>query len=88
MENLRLNRFFVMTADGNAVSLDELNKFLNLWKQTCVGTINFGKAYEKSKHIMMMQKCAYEAYGKNSSKSVPPNQAVAIFANDRVVGQD
>ena len=33
---------------------------------------------EKSKHIMMMQKCAYEAYGKNSSKSVPPNQAVVI----------
>ena len=42
LENLRLNRFFVMTADGNALSLDKLNKFLNLWNKTCVGAINFG----------------------------------------------
>ena len=78
MENLRLDGLFVMSEGGNAVSLDELNDFLNIWNRSCIGVLNFGKACDCFKHITMMRKCAYEAFGKKYTRSDASNQEVAI----------
>ena len=34
-ECMRSNRFSTLTDDGNAISYDEMNKDLNLWKKSC-----------------------------------------------------
>ena len=71
------NRFFVMSKGGHAVSYDELNEFLNLWNKTCVPTDKFDKACENSAHIMLLRKCAFEAFGHRQSRlslSLPGQQ--------------
>ena len=45
----------------NSLSMDELNEFLNIWNIT---TPNFETVCEQSRHVMMLRKCEYEAFGK------------------------
>ena len=74
MEGLHINLLFVTSKGGNCVSLDKLNEFLNLWNESCVTSLDFTVACDRSKHIIMMRKCACEAYGKSKSFSTKTNE--------------
>jgi hypothetical protein len=73
LERLRVNRFFLMTAGGNAMSLDDMNEKLNDWLKKCLKSSNFSKNIRDSRFIMTLMKCGYETYGlpsKNRSRHV------------------
>lgn len=78
LENFRANRFFLMTALGNAMSLDEVNELLNLWFKKCLIAPTFQKNINHSKHIMTLMKCGYEVFGKKSRRSMRSAQAENI----------
>jgi hypothetical protein len=63
LEWLRVNRFFVMSEDGAAMTMDELNEFVNLWIKGCHTTEDFAKICNHSKHLMVLRKCAFETFG-------------------------
>jgi hypothetical protein len=63
LECLRLNRYFVMTEDGRAMTMDELIEFVNLWIKGRHATEDFSKICEHSKHLMALRMCAFEMFG-------------------------
>lgn len=75
LENLRANKFFVMTPDGNGMSLDELNENVNLWFKKCLIAPTFQQNIDRSKHIMTLMKCGYETFGKSTSRRTRANQS-------------
>jgi len=68
LEWIRMNDVFVLSAGGNAITMDELNKFLNLWNKSCVGTSIFETFCERSKHILTLMKSAYATFGHKRRK--------------------
>ncbi len=95
LEWLRINCFFVMTEGGNAVTLDELNEFLNLWNKSSVTSPNFATVCERSKHVLLSHACAYEAFGKakptkrtGASREANVASLVKVFAEADVFPVD
>lgn len=74
LENFRANRFFLMTALGDCMSLDEVNELLNLWFKKCLLSPTFQINVDRSKHIMCLMKCGYETFGKKSKRSSRTSQ--------------
>ena len=68
LEWIRMNDVFVLSAGGNAITMDELNKFLNLWNKSCVGTSIFETFCERSKLILTLMKSAYAVFGHKRRK--------------------
>ena len=60
--------FFVLSAGGNAITMGELNKFLNLWNKSCVGTPNFKTFCDRPKHILTLMKSSYATFGLKRGK--------------------
>ena len=58
----------MLSEGGNAITLDELNEFLNLWNKSCVGTPNLETFCEHSKHILTLMKSAYATFGRKTGK--------------------
>ena len=78
-ESIRMNRFFVLSEGGDAVTFDELNELLNLWNKQSGRTLNFSTACDQPRFVILMRKCAYEAFGKRKETSaVKPSQQAAI----------
>ena len=71
---MRMNRFFILSEGGHAVTMDELNEFLNLWNKSCVATSSFESSCERSKHILSLRDCAFDAFGRR--KSIQRNRAL------------
>ena len=67
LEWLRMNKFFVLSEGGHAVTMDELNEFLNLWNKSCVGTSDFELFCARSKHIMALKKSSYATFGQRTN---------------------
>ena len=59
LENFRMNRFFLMAALGDAMSLDEVNELLNSSFKKCLLSPTFQINIDKSKHIMTLMNCGY-----------------------------
>jgi hypothetical protein len=49
-----VNRYFVMSEDGAAITMDELNEFVNLWIKGCHSTEDFTKICNHLKHLMVL----------------------------------
>jgi hypothetical protein len=63
LEHMRVNRYFVMSEDGGAMSMDELNELVNLWIKGCHSTEDFSKICDRSRFLMVIRKCAFETFG-------------------------
>lgn len=74
LENFRANRFFLMTALGDCMSLDEVNELLNLWFKKCLVSPTFQINVNRSKHIMCLMKCGYETFGTSKRRSSKTSQ--------------
>ena len=84
LENFCASRFFLMTALGNAMSLDEVNELLNLWFKKCLVAPTFQKNLDRSKHIMTLMKCGYETFGEANSRKMRAGQSENI---DKLMAQ-
>eukprot|EP00956_Cyclotella_meneghiniana_P031332 scaffold81936_cov56-Cyclotella_meneghiniana.AAC.3 len=78
LENFRGNRFFKMTPEGNGTSHDEINKMENSWMKKCLLSPTFQINVDRSKYIMPLMKCGYEAYGRTKSRSRKASQDMNI----------
>eukprot|EP00956_Cyclotella_meneghiniana_P045051 scaffold350880_cov96-Cyclotella_meneghiniana.AAC.1 len=74
LENFRMNRFFVMTELGDAMSLDEVNELLNSWFKKCLLAPTFQINVDRSKHIMTLMKCGYQTFERSSKRSKRTSQ--------------
>ena len=68
LEWIRMNKYFVLSEGGNAITMDEFNEFLNLWNKSCVGAQNFKTFCDRSKHILTLMKSAYAMFGRKKCK--------------------
>ena len=50
LEWMRMNRFFILSEGGHAVTMDELNEFLNLWNKSCVSVSTFEMGWRMVQH--------------------------------------
>ena len=62
-ETMRYNCFFNMSGE-QSLSMDELNEFLNSWNKASVTSPNFKTFCKQSRHVMLLRKCEYGAFGK------------------------
>ena len=69
LELLRMNRFFMMTEGGNAMSMDDVSEMANAWLKSCLKSTNFKDNVERSRYIGSTRKCAYETFGYRSGRS-------------------
>lgn len=74
LENFRANRFSLMTALGDCMSLDKVNELLNLWFKKCLVAPTFQINMNRSKHIMCLIKCRYETFGSSNRRSSKTSQ--------------
>jgi len=58
-----------LSKGGHAITMDELNGFLNLWNKSCVPTPIFEIYCQRSKHIIALRKSAYASFGKTTNKN-------------------
>ena len=69
LEWIRMNKFFVLSEGGCAITMDQLNEFLNLWLKSCVSLQDFQTFCDRSKHIISLRKCSYETFGKSQAQN-------------------
>ena len=62
--------------------MDELNEFLNLWNKSCVSSSNFETSCERSKHILALRNCAFDAFVRRNS--ILQNRALGQQESDVV----
>ena len=80
LEMLRVNRFFLMTEGGNAMSLDDVNEMVNAWKKSFLKSPNFKDNIERSKYTATLRKCAYQTFGYREGRTarLEANQEVHV----------
>ena len=69
LEWLRSNRFFVLGDGNNAILMDELNEFFNLWNKLMVLLADFDHVCSRSHFLVALRKCGFETVGKQDSKA-------------------
>jgi hypothetical protein len=87
LEEFRCNRFFLMTEDGNAMSMDEVNEHVNHWFKKCLCSPTFKNNVVKSKHIMTLKRCSADVFGRfdgkrsrsEASQKVNVDKLIALF---------
>ena len=70
LELFRCNRFFKMSEKGDAMTLDDVNKMLNLWFKMYLTNSDLTMNVDRSRHTGVSRACSFEVFGGRKAHNV------------------